>query len=60
MSRIFDHGLDSETLGQIDIPAWERPGDWLQLPEVVNTDDKFVGLVAVYKESNFFAHAKTL
>jgi len=36
--------------------GWTRPSDWLALPEVLVTDQKFVGLHAVYPEnSNFVA-----
>ena len=35
--------------------AWTRPADWLTLPTVGDTDQKFVGLVAVFPESSFLA-----
>ena len=36
--------------------GWVRPADWLSLPIVVESDQKFVGLHAVYPEnSNFVA-----
>ena len=36
--------------------AWSRPADWLTLPGVVATDQKFVGLHAVFPhDSNFCA-----
>jgi hypothetical protein len=41
-------------LGAILAP-WTRPADWLALPSIVSTDQKFVGLHAVYPDSNFLA-----
>ena len=36
--------------------GWTRPVDWLALPDVVEGDEKFVGLYAVYDhDSNFVA-----
>ena len=34
---------------------WVRPTDWLALPTVLETDQKFVGLHAVYPDANFVA-----
>ena len=34
---------------------WERPSDWLPLPAVTDTDQKFVGLHAIYPDANFVA-----
>ena len=34
---------------------WIRPADWLALPALATTYQKFVGLVAVYPDSNFVA-----
>lgn len=41
--------------------AWTRPGDWLALPNVTVSDQKFVGLFAVFPGAgNFVAiHAQT-
>jgi len=40
--------------------GWERPYDWPTLPLVLPTDEKFVGLHAVYdSESNFLALSAT-
>lgn len=36
-------------------PSWKRPADWLVLPTVTETDEKFVGLHAVYPSANFLA-----
>lgn len=36
-----------------DLPVWVRPADWLAMPTVAPTDEKFVGLHAVYGDSNF-------
>lgn len=37
------------------LPTWTRPVDWLALPAIASTDQKFVGLHAIYEESNFLA-----
>lgn len=37
--------------------SYTRPADWLALPEVLKTDQKFVGLHAVFKDANFVALA---
>ncbi len=34
---------------------WERPADWLALPTVLETDQIFVGLHAIYSDANFLA-----
>jgi hypothetical protein len=36
-------------LGQLDINKWEPPGDWLRLPDLVEGDQRMVGLFAVMK-----------
>src|SRR5574337_259210 len=35
--------------------GWTRPSAWLAMPSVVSTDQKFVGLHAVYEDGNFVA-----
>lgn len=35
--------------------SWVRPADWLTLPTVTASDQKFVGLHAVYPDANFVA-----
>ena len=35
--------------------AWTRPADWLALPNVGDTESKFVGLHAIHENSNFLA-----
>lgn len=35
--------------------GWQRPSDWLELPEVLPTDQKLVALVAVFPNANFMA-----
>jgi len=35
--------------------GWQRPADWLTLPEVTDTDDTFVGLYAIFPSGNNFA-----
>lgn len=37
------------------LPTWTRPVDWLALPAIDAADQKFVGLHAIYEESNFLA-----
>ena len=39
--------------------AWTRPADWLALPNVANTESKFVGLHAIWENSNFLALSAT-
>ena len=35
--------------------TWVRPSDWLVLPTITETDQKFVGLHAIYPDANFLA-----
>lgn len=35
--------------------GWVRPSDWLTLPTVADGDEKFVGLHAIFPDSNFVA-----
>ena len=37
------------------LPSWVRPIDWLALPSILETDQKFIGLHSVYEDSNFLA-----
>lgn len=37
------------------VNTWARPTDWLELPTVLETDQKLVGLVAIFPDSNFLA-----
>jgi surface protein len=37
------------------IVSWVRPSDWLELPVLSDLDQKFVGLHAIYRDSNFCA-----
>lgn len=55
MRRIFDHGIESDTIHRTKLKEWVRPSDWLTLPTVLETDQKFVGLHAVFPKSNFLA-----
>ena len=41
--------------GGTPTPGWVRPADWLELPEVLETDQKMVGLHAVFPDANFLA-----
>lgn len=43
-----------------NLPEWERPDDWLQIEDSVNKgDQKFVGLYAIFRDSNFIALSAT-
>lgn len=46
--------LSGNTL-DIELLDWVRPSDWLPMPTVVDTDDTFVGLYAVFPSGNNFA-----
>lgn len=37
------------------LAQWVRPADWLTLPTVLDTDQKFVGLHMVHPDANFLA-----
>lgn len=41
-----------------DAPKWERPADWLSLPEITDGSNVFFGLVAVYPVGYSFAILK--
>lgn len=44
------------TSGSGSTPAWTRPADWLAMPSVLPTEQKFVGLFAVHnRDSNWVA-----
>lgn len=43
--------IDSLSTGVSD--AWVRPADWLPMPTVLATEQKFVGLYAVFPNDNF-------
>ena len=34
---------------------WVRPSDWLPLPSVSDSEQKFVGLHAIFEDANFVA-----
>ena len=36
-------------------PIWERPTEWLSLPNISSTNNRFVGLLRIDAESNFVA-----
>jgi len=38
-----------------EVSAWQRPSDWLPLPALTGTEQKFVGLFAIYEDANFLA-----
>ena len=53
-------GADSKYLVPVSssggvFPSYRRPTDWLILPSVVAADQTFVGLHAIYTDSNFLA-----
>lgn len=50
----FNATLSGNTL-DIELLDWVRPSDWLPMPTVVDTDDTFVGLYAVFPSGNNFA-----
>jgi surface protein len=39
--------------------GWVRPDDWLEIPTVGGTEEKFVGLMAIYPQANFAALSAT-
>ncbi|CAB4153429.1 Bacterial surface protein 26-residue repeat [uncultured Caudovirales phage] len=44
-----------------EVDPWTRPSDWLTLPTVTTTDQKFVGLLAVFDDtSNYTALTATM
>ena len=45
----------SEISGGGSSAGWTRPADWLTLPTVTATDQKFVGLHAIWPDANFLA-----
>lgn len=49
------HGiLDADPTDSVGVAAttWVRPADWLALPTVLSTDQKFVGLMAVFNNGS--------
>jgi len=50
--RIANRGLS--TASTVVVP-YVRPSDWVALPTLTNSDNRFVGLHAVYPDSNFLA-----
>lgn len=40
-------------ISSISAQSWIRPSDWLALPAITSTDQKFVGLHAIYPYGNF-------
>lgn len=48
--------LDGSGNGGGEVEVWERPSDWLPMPSVLATEQKFVGLLAVNnRDSNWVA-----
>jgi hypothetical protein len=63
-SLIFSGKVQTSTITSgIDMyyydSGWTRPASWLALPTVLSSDEKFVGLHAVYPEGNFVALSAT-
>ena len=49
-------GLASKALaGKVTTAPWKRSPSWVALPSVISTDEKFVGLYAVWPDSNYVA-----
>jgi surface protein len=46
--------IRSKSISETTFP-WIRPADWLTLPVLTGSDKKFVGLHAIYENSNFCA-----
>jgi surface protein len=42
-------------VNELSPSPWVRPADWLTLPELTNSDNRMVGLHAIWPESNFIA-----
>lgn len=54
-SGLAGRGLPIALSRQSSTTAWTRPSDWITLPTITASDQKFVGLHAVYPEGNFVA-----
>jgi len=49
-------GLASKVItGKVTTAPWKRNPSWSALPSVISTDEKFVGLYAVWPDSNYVA-----
>ena len=49
-------GIPSKALvGRVTTAPWKRSPSWVALPSVISTDEKFVGLYAVWPDSNYVA-----
>lgn len=53
--RTYDHGIESLTKLPLTMKPWVRKSEWLTLPSVTETDQKFSALYAVYPDSSFVA-----
>lgn len=55
-SKLFASKVEVESITSGDAlafpEAWERPADWLELPSVTTSDEKFVGLLAVFDDAS--------
>lgn len=51
-----DYATKVDEITQGGAPVYARPGDWLDIDSlVVDNDHKFVGLFAIYEDSNFIS-----
>ena len=49
-------GIPSKALvGRVTTAPWKRSPSWVALPSVISTNEKFVGLYAVWPDSNYVA-----
>jgi hypothetical protein len=46
---LYDSAIDT-TIYTTD--PWTRPADWLELPTITDSDEKFVGLVGIFSPTN--------
>lgn len=55
-TQTYYDSVYSDALAKVAAKAWVRPTDWLAMPTVLATDEKFVGLLPVYNfDSNKIA-----
>lgn len=60
-SLVSGRGINTKDTPQSLVPsnsalAYTRPSDWLSMPSITNTDQKFAGLMAIYNDgSNYIA-----
>lgn len=55
-ARVANEQLDPNPSAPESYATWVRPADWLGIPQPLETQEKFVGLFAIYNtDSNFVA-----